>query len=423
MFPCTVTHHPKSFALGKKALFVTLAFCVGVVQGCSSFTSQHQEKLKADNTAEESLTQGGTGQQSTAGEAVELSVSSKLSCPTLPEMVGGNTQLKVSNTSSLPVTIHVSDDANKLYQSLEKVGTAGARTWHLRLPNGHYHLQCVFDGKAAISGDSFSVRESKIEDSRPLTAVTKHDLAEAAQKLNHSEKPIISNWLHEDDRLLSTIQSGDRASARRAWQKAYLSFRSLADVAEEWPSPADTIGDFGTSTATHQSSTPPDIEGYHRIEWGLWHEEPMPQLADVAAKHNENVHAAAKHAEAFNLYPSDYGLRVHEVSEEIERNDLHNRTDFGAHVTASTVISSIASTRRVLAPIRQLLINRRFELAQLDKQLKNTEAIAQRSSRKYDGKQSFDNWQSSDKQELASAISKQNELLAPIATTTIVRRY
>ena len=149
----------------------------------------------------------------------------------------------------------------------------------------------------------------------------------------------------------------------------------------------------------------------------------MSQLAEVDAKHNENVHAAAEHAEAFNLYPSDYGLRVHEVTEEIERNDLHNRTDLGAHVTASTVISSIASTRRVLAPIRQLLIKRGFELALLDRQLKNTEVIAQRSSRKYDGKQSFDNWQSSEKQELASAISKQNELLAPIATTTIVRRY
>lgn len=406
---------PGAFACG-----IVLAATVGLA-GCSSDSSPSL------GGAHSAGSEGGSSHGSNADKQhFDLGIRSTLSCPAPPELDGGRAVASVKNTSGIPVTVHVSDADGRLLQSLEKVGNAGERSWTLRLPDGDFHLQCVFDGKTAISGDMFHVKHSNVPPGNPLAPITKNDLATAAQTLNANERPAVDEWVRLDDALLSALNGADRAGAQSAWKAAYLQFRSLADVAEEWPDPAGEIGDFGNTTATGSSGNPnqpPEITGYHRIEWGLWHNEPLSELAALAATHNSNVHKVAEASTDFYLYPSDYGLRVHEVTEELERNDLRERTDFGSHTTASTVRAGITATRSALAPIRALLSDHGHDLSPLDRQLDATDSLAAQLAQKYDGSVPFSHWDPTDRRALTSNIARQNELLAPIATTTIARRF
>ena len=84
--------------------------------------------------------------------------------------------------------------------------------------------------------------------------------------------------------------------------------------------------------------------------------------------------------------------------------------------------AALYSTRSTLDPLRDLVEDRGADLRELDKQLDRTDKVAKKMAAKYDGKKPFTAWEQADQRELGAAIGKLNELLAPLATMTVIRR-
>lgn len=351
----------------------------------------------------------------------DIHIKSRRACPSPGDLHGDLNHIRVANTADASTTVYVADQEGFAYQTLERVGSSATRSWSVKLADGTYHLTCVFQGKKAIASDEFRVTDSSLRDAPRMKPITDKEVTDVSIGHARAQKPQVQKWVSKDDALLRAVRSDDRTAAKEAWKTAYLAYRRLDDSNHEWPGPVDEIADFGTSSKANGAQAK-DLSGYHRLEWGLWHGEPLGELLDPAEKLNENVHEVADGTEHFAIFAPNYGLRTHEVTEEVERFDLKSHNDFGAHITGSAVRAALYSTRSTLDPLRDLVEDRGADLRELDKQLDRTDKVAKKMAAKYDGKKPFTAWEQADQRELGAAIGKLNELLAPLATMTVIRR-
>lgn len=351
----------------------------------------------------------------------DIHIKSRRACPSPGDLHGDLNHIRVANTADASTTVYVADQEGFAYQTLERVGSSATRSWSVKLADGTYHLTCVFQGKKAIASDEFRVTDSSLRDAPRMKPITDKEVTDVSIAHAHAQKPQVREWVSKDDALLRAVRSGDRAAAQEAWKTAYLAYRRLDDSNHEWPGPVDEIADFGTSSKANGAQAK-DLSGYHRLEWGLWHGEPMGALVAPAEKLNQNVRKVADGTEHFAIFAPNYGLRTHEVTEEVERFDLKSHNDFGAHITGSAVRAALYSTRSTLDPLRELVEDRGADLQELDRQLDRTDKVAKKMAAKYDGKKPFTAWEQTDQRELGAAIGELNELLAPLATMTVIRR-
>ena len=351
----------------------------------------------------------------------DIHIKSRRACPSPGDLHGDLNHIRVANTADASTTVYVADQEGFAYQTLERVGSSATRSWSVKLADGTYHLTCVFQGKKAIASDEFRVTDSSLRDAPRMKPITDKEVTDVSIAHARAQKPQVREWVSKDDALLRAVRSGDRAAAQEAWKTAYLAYRRLDDSNHEWPGPVDEIADFGTSSKANGAQAK-DLSGYHRLEWGLWHGEPMGALVAPAEKLNQNVRKVADGTEHFAIFAPNYGLRTHEVTEEVERFDLKSHNDFGAHITGSAVRAALYSTRSTLDPLRELVEDRGADLQELDRQLDRTDKVAKKMAAKYDGKKPFTAWEQTDQRELGAAIGELNELLAPLATMTVIRR-
>lgn len=345
---------------------------------------------------------------------LRLNIRTRSSCPSPGDMAEGVAAIAVTNTSSTPVNLYALDGQGRAVQVLERSGPASTRLWNVSLPEGEYRLSCVFQGRAAIASEKFTIEHSDVEpaEAQRMQVVTDPEISEVTLAHAKEQKRRIPEWVRRDDVLVAALASGDREAAKQAWTAAYLNYREFSDAATEWEPPADEIAPFATD----------ELTGYHRIEQGLWGGEDLGQLGSIARENNARIHKVASQLDGFTIFNPDYGLRTHEVMEEVERNDLEGLTDYGAHVTAGTVSSAIVATRSTLDPLRPVLERRGADLGPLDEQLDKTDKLAEQLSQKYDHRRAYADWERADRQELAAAIARLNDLLAPVATMTVIRR-
>lgn len=110
--------------------------------------------------------------------------------------------------------------------------------------------------------------------------------------------------------------------------------------------------------------------------------------------------------------------------EEFERFDLRGERDFGAHALPTALRGIIMSTRMTLDPVRSLVEDRGLDTAPIYDQLADLDSLAEEFDDKYGGTPSvaFEDWSQEDRLRLQAGVAKANELLAPVATMTVIRR-
>ena len=82
--------------------------------------------------------------------------------------------------------------------------------------------------------------------------------------------------------------------------------------------------------------------------------------------------------------------------------------------------ANVLSTRFMLDPVRELVEGRGLDTAPIYAQLEELDALAAEFDAKYDV--AFAEWSQKDRLRLQAAVASANELLAPVATMTVVRR-
>ena len=330
----------------------------------------------------------------------QLNVRDVYSCPT-PEKVQGQASWKVYNTSGLALTVYVADDAGNAYQVLERVGTPAKRAWAPKLQDGTYHLTCVFHNDSAVKSDDFAVTGSTITDAPKMVPITDREVAAVAIQQADRQKKRVPE-LQKKAHALAKATSKDRRAAQAAYLDYLETYRSFDDSSEMWPGPG--------------------LEGYRDVEKLLWSRRPVKDAAKPARALADAVDKTARALDTshFAIPAPDYGLRTHEVMEEFERFDMRAERDFGAHALPTALRGDVISTRLTLDAVRSLVEGRGLDTSPIYEQLDELDKLATKFDEKYDT--AFDKWSQKDRMRVQSAVARANELLAPVATMTVVRR-
>ena len=330
----------------------------------------------------------------------QLNVRDVYSCPT-PEKVQGQASWKVYNTSGLALTVYVADDAGNAYQVLERVGTPAKRAWAPKLQDGTYHLTCVFHNDSAVKSDDFAVTGSTITDAPKMVPITDREVAAVAIQQAARQKKRVPE-LQKKAHALAEATSKDRRAAQAAYLDYLETYRSFDDSSEMWPGPG--------------------LEGYMDVEKLLWSKRPVKDAAKPARALADAVDKTARALDTshFAIPAPDYGLRTHEVMEEFERFDMRGERDFGAHALPTVLRGDVISTRLTLDAVRALVEGRGLDASPIYEQLDELDKLAAEFDEKYDT--AFNKWSQKDRMRVQSAVARANELLAPVATMTVVRR-
>lgn len=338
--------------------------------------------------------------KSTKPKEPQLNVRDVYSCPT-PEKVQGQASWKVYNTSGLALTVYVADDAGNAYQVLERVGTPAKRAWAPKLQDGTYHLTCVFHNDSAVKSDDFAVTGSTITDAPKMVPITDREVAAVAIQQADRQKKRVPE-LQKKAHALAKATSKDRRAAQAAYLDYLETYRSFDDSSEMWPGPG--------------------LEGYMDVEKLLWSRRPVKDAAKPARALADAVDKTARALDTshFAIPAPDYGLRTHEVMEEFERFDMRGERDFGAHALPTALRGDVISTRLTLDAVRSLVEGRGLDTSPIYEQLDELDKLAAEFDKKYDT--AFDKWSQKDRMRVQSAVARANELLAPVATMTVVRR-
>lgn len=330
----------------------------------------------------------------------QLNVRDVYSCPT-PEKVQGQASWKIYNTSGLALTVYVADDAGNAYQVLERVGTPAKRAWAPKLQDGTYHLTCVFHNDSAVKSDDFAVTGSTITDAPKMVPITDREVAAVAIQQAARQKKRVPE-LQKKAHALAEATSKDRRAAQAAYLDYLETYRSFDDSSEMWPGPG--------------------LEGYMDVEKLLWSKRPVKDAAKPARALADAVDKTARALDTshFAIPAPDYGLRTHEVMEEFERFDMRGERDFGAHALPTALRGDVISTRLTLDAVRSLVEGRGLDTSPIYEQLDELDKLAAEFDEKYDT--AFDKWSQKDRMRVQSAVARANELLAPVATMTVVRR-
>lgn len=330
----------------------------------------------------------------------QLNVRDVYSCPT-PEKVQGQASWKVYNTSGLALTVYVADDAGNAYQVLERVGTPAKRAWAPKLQDGTYHLTCVFHNDSAVKSDDFAVTGSTITDAPKMVPITDREVAAVAIQQAARQKKRVPE-LQKKAHALAEATSKDRRAAQAAYLDYLETYRSFDDSSEMWPGPG--------------------LEGYMDVEKLLWSKRPVKDAAKPARALADAVDKTARALDTshFAIPAPDYGLRTHEVMEEFERFDMRGERDFGAHALPTALRGDVISTRLTLDAVRSLVEGRGLDTSPIYEQLDELDKLATKFDEKYDT--AFNKWSQKDRMRVQSAVARANELLAPVATMTVVRR-
>ena len=338
--------------------------------------------------------------KSTKPKEPQLNVRDVYSCPT-PEKVQGQASWKVYNTSGLALTVYVADDAGNAYQVLERVGTPAKRAWAPKLQDGTYHLTCVFHNDSAVKSDDFAVTGSTITDAPKMVPITDREVAAVAIQQAARQKKRVPE-LQKKAHALAEATSKDRRAAQAAYLDYLETYRSFDDSSEMWPGPG--------------------LEGYMDVEKLLWSRRPVKDAAKPARALADAVDKTARALDTshFAIPAPDYGLRTHEVMEEFERFDMRGERDFGAHALPTVLRGDVISTRLTLDAVRSLVEGRGLDTSPIYEQLDELDKLAAEFDEKYDT--AFNKWSQKDRMRVQSAVARANELLAPVATMTVVRR-
>lgn len=330
-----------------------------------------------------------------------LNVRDVYSCPS-PSDVNGQANWKVNNTTGLALTVYVADDEGYAYQVLERVGSPAVRDWAPKLKNGTYHLVCVFHNDSAVPSKNFTVADSPFTEARKMVPVTDREISAVSIAQAAEQRKRLPELSTRAQQIVDAIHSDDRATAQRAYLSYLEYYRSFDDSNDMWPGE--------------------ELDGYADVEKLLWSDAPVTDAAGPA----EDLAAAVKDkislidTSHFAIPAPDYGLRTHEVFEEFERFDLRGERDFGAHALPVALRADVTSTRTTLNPLRSLVEGRGLDTAPIYEQLDALEALANELDPKYDT--AYSEWDQADRLRLQAAVARVNELLAPVATMTQIRR-
>lgn len=321
------------------------------------------------------------------------------------------------NTGSVTAEAYLVDPASgTVYGEVEGLGAGTTRPLRVTLGNGDYAFKCLPEETAAILGPVAKVTGGDEKSSPGVSPVTNADLIGPLKTYRDHVIAGLGTLVDGTGALKAAVARKDRAASQAAWLTAHLSYERLGAA-------YDAFGDSdGVLNGTAADVTDPEFTGFHRLEYGLWHDEPMDALIPVANRLDADARALQQSFPDAQVDQADLGLRAHEIMENTLQFELTAKTDYGSGTNLATALANLDGTRAVLDVLRPLLTPRFPGLSGADSWLNRTQSAVE-GARRPDGSWTpIAQLTTPQRQKLNGDVSELAERLAPIAAIAEPRR-
>ncbi|MBU3061566.1 EfeM/EfeO family lipoprotein [Nocardia sp. NEAU-G5] len=374
----------------------------------------------------------------------------------------GQQTLYFRNTGSNPTTADLIDaGTGAIYAEIPNIGPNTTRGTRVNLGGGTFAVRCAMEGSdnALITGPKITIpgkpvltrpvgsASSASSPSRTAAAiqpVTAENLYGPDKQYTDYVAAGLSTLATDTDALRAAVDGGDAAAARTAWLTAHLDYerlgaaydafadfddkldgRAVSTVAASedpaWLRKLPPPGPPGAAAGLPGGTADPQFTGFHRLEYGLWHGEPLTALAGATGQLDDTVHALVAAFPSMQVPLLDLGLRTHEILENTLQFELTGQADYGSGTGLATATANVAGTRELLTVLDPLLRSRYPQLPQVTTWLDRFESLV--NSHHTNG-----TWTPvaalslADRQHLNGTLSQLLEYLAPIATICTPRK-
>ncbi|MFI6684194.1 EfeM/EfeO family lipoprotein [Streptomyces sp. NPDC050485] len=327
---------------------------------------------------------------------------------------------QLRNTSATAAEVDLTDPATgAVYGEIEGLAPGTTREMRVVLGGGSYAFKCLPDDADAVTGPTVKIAGATAGSGPAAVPVTQHDLIPPTLAYQQWIAARTVELADRTDELKRAVDDGDLAAARQAWLPAHMVYERMGAA----------YGTFGEADAAINSPGPglsaaasaQDFNGFHRVEYGLWHGESAASLRGPADRLAQAVHALHDSWPQARMDPAQLGLRAHEILEATAQSELTGRTDYGSGSNLATARANLDGTRELLTLLRPLLTSRYPDLPRLDSWLDRTQHTLDRFDSD-GGWTPLDRLNRPDRQRINSDIGQAVELLAPVAAICEARR-
>jgi iron uptake system component EfeO len=333
----------------------------------------------------------------------------------------GVQSFQVRNTGSVTAEVDLIDPGTgTVFGEIEGIGAGTTRSLQVTLGNGVYAFRCAPEETDPLVGPSVTITGGDERSGPAVVPVTRNDLLAPLRSYDDYVNAGLGTLATDTDALQTAVHSPDRAAAEGAWLKAHLSYERLGAAYDAFGDSDGAIN--GTADGLPAGTADPGFTGFHRLEYGLWHNEAMPALGAAADQLADDVHALRDSFPDLQIDQNDLGLRAHEIMENTLQFELTGHTDYGSGTNLATALANLNGTRAVLNVVRPLLVPRLPQLSDVDNWLNRTEA-ALRTAQRPDGSWTpVSRLDREQREKIDGAVSGLTERLAPVAAITEPRR-
>jgi iron uptake system component EfeO len=333
----------------------------------------------------------------------------------------GPQTFQVHNTGTVSAEVDLIDPATgTIFGEVGSLGPGTTRPLVVTLGNGEYAFRCLPDEAAAIVGPVSKVTGGAERSGPSVVPVTDEDLIAPLRAYRVKVIAGLGTLVTDTDALKAAVHGQDRAASEAVWSTAHLSYERLGAAYDAFGHSDGALN--GTTAGLPGGTADTGFSGFHRLEFGLWHGEPMDALGAVVDQLDADARKLRQDFPTAQVDPNELGLRAHEIVENALQFELTGKTDYGSGTNLATVLANLDGTRTVLDVLRPLLTPRYSALPTVDSWLSRTQAAIQ-SARRTDGSWTpITQLARSQRQKIDGDVSQLTELLAPIAAITEPRR-
>lgn len=275
------------------------------------------------------------------------------------------------------------------------------------LAPGTYRVVCTMDDADPVTGPAVTVTGAPIAGGPEVRPVTSGDLAPYAIADSRRIAGRLVTLQQQSQELSASLHSGDRTKAEQAWRAAYSTWNTLGVAYGAFGAGADKVA--GLPDGLPHGVTDTGWTGLHRIEYGLWHAQPLDSLTALGSRLTSDIDALRRTVQRTELDPGEMVLRTHEIAEQSVQQTLSGVDDFGSDTTTAAVADQLGATQELLAGLRPLLAPRYPEIQRTEAQLQQARSAAR----------AIPSWRQASRHQreiLDADLSGLCELLAPVAT-------
>jgi len=302
-----------------------------------------------------------------------------------------------------------------VYAEVEDLGPGTTAPMYLDMGSGQYAFRCLFDDYDPITGATETI-PGHASGSPATLPVTTNDLLEPAREYHAYVQAGLTTLAAQTATLNKDVQAGNLAQARTDWLTAHLIYERLGaayDAFGNFDQEIDGRPDGLTGGVNSRQWT-----GFYRLEYGLWHGQPVAELKPVATTLNADVEALLKSWPPTEIDLLLIGLRTHEILENALEFQLTGHDDYGSGTVLATVLANITGTRELLQVLNPLLAARYAQLPAVTTWLDRLQSLIQKYGYQNGRWSPVTSLSTPIRQEIDAACDQALVELAPIAAIT-----